>query len=174
MWRTCGRCRVAEVIERLTGVTDHPGHVWYILRDQLRWSWQLTDEAIAAVKAQQVVVKTNRLRAGSAWHDHGFLFVDELGEPFTQSNINHAIRIVGRRAGVERVHAHLLRRTTATYLHARGVPLATIQAILGHATIGYIDATALDTLEVAREAMRDAFTEIRRAGAGSPDPSRPI
>ncbi len=86
----------------------------------------------------------------------------------------HRRRIVGRRAGVERVHAHLLRRTTATYLHARGVPLATIKAILGHATIGYIDATALDTLEVAREAMRDAFTEIRRAGAGSPDPSRPI
>jgi transposase len=32
--------RVAEVIERLTGVAYHPGHVWYILRDHLRWSWQ--------------------------------------------------------------------------------------------------------------------------------------
>ena len=32
--------RVAEVIERLTGVAYHPGHIWYILRDQLRWSWQ--------------------------------------------------------------------------------------------------------------------------------------
>ena len=32
--------RVAEVIERLTGVAYHPGYVWYLLRDQLRWSWQ--------------------------------------------------------------------------------------------------------------------------------------
>jgi transposase len=32
--------RVAEVIERLTGVAYHPGYVWYILRKQLRWSWQ--------------------------------------------------------------------------------------------------------------------------------------
>jgi transposase len=32
--------RVAEVIERLTGVSYHPGYVWYILRKQLRWSWQ--------------------------------------------------------------------------------------------------------------------------------------
>ena len=32
--------RVAEVIERLTGVAYHPGYVWYILRNQLRWSWQ--------------------------------------------------------------------------------------------------------------------------------------
>ena len=32
--------RVAEVIRRVTGVTYHPGHVWYLLRDQLDWSWQ--------------------------------------------------------------------------------------------------------------------------------------
>lgn len=32
--------RVAEVIRRLTGVSYHPGHVWYVLRDQLDWSWQ--------------------------------------------------------------------------------------------------------------------------------------
>ncbi len=32
--------RVAAVIQRVTGVSYHPGHVWYLLRDQLDWSWQ--------------------------------------------------------------------------------------------------------------------------------------
>jgi len=32
--------RVAEVIERVTGVAYHPGHVWYLLRDRLDWTWQ--------------------------------------------------------------------------------------------------------------------------------------
>src|SRR6266545_6417632 len=32
--------RVAEVIERVTGVSYHPAHVWYILRHSLKWSWQ--------------------------------------------------------------------------------------------------------------------------------------
>jgi transposase len=32
--------RVAEVIERVTGVAYHPGHVWRILREQLGWSRQ--------------------------------------------------------------------------------------------------------------------------------------
>ena len=32
--------RVAEVIERLTGVAYHPAHVWSILRQELKWSWQ--------------------------------------------------------------------------------------------------------------------------------------
>src|SRR5437588_6402937 len=32
--------RVAEVIERTTGVHYHPARVWYILRRALGWSWQ--------------------------------------------------------------------------------------------------------------------------------------
>ena len=32
--------RVADVIERLTGVSYHPARVWYILRQGLNWSWQ--------------------------------------------------------------------------------------------------------------------------------------
>ena len=32
--------RVAEVIERVTGVSYHPAHVWYLLRHELKWSWQ--------------------------------------------------------------------------------------------------------------------------------------
>jgi hypothetical protein len=32
--------RVADVIERITGVAYHPHHVWRILREQLGWSWQ--------------------------------------------------------------------------------------------------------------------------------------
>jgi transposase len=32
--------RVAEVIERISGVSYHPRHVWRVLRQQLGWSWQ--------------------------------------------------------------------------------------------------------------------------------------
>jgi transposase len=32
--------RVAEVIERVSGVRYHPGHVWRVLREQLGWSRQ--------------------------------------------------------------------------------------------------------------------------------------
>src|SRR5215831_898203 len=32
--------RVADIIARVTGVSYHPGHVWYVLRDQLDWTWQ--------------------------------------------------------------------------------------------------------------------------------------
>jgi transposase len=32
--------RVAEVIQQIAGVSYHPAHVWYILRQGLKWSWQ--------------------------------------------------------------------------------------------------------------------------------------
>ena len=32
--------RVAEVIHRVTGVAYHPHYVWYLLRQQLHWTWQ--------------------------------------------------------------------------------------------------------------------------------------
>src|ERR687885_2125810 len=32
--------RVAEVIERVSGVSYHPHHVWRLLREQLGWTWQ--------------------------------------------------------------------------------------------------------------------------------------
>jgi transposase len=32
--------RVAEVIERTTGVQYHPARVWHILRHELGWSWE--------------------------------------------------------------------------------------------------------------------------------------
>jgi transposase len=32
--------RVAEVIHRVTGASYHPRYVWYLLRQQLHWTWQ--------------------------------------------------------------------------------------------------------------------------------------
>jgi transposase len=60
--------RVAEVIERVTGVSYHPAHVWSILRHELRWSWQRparranerNDEAIQ----QWVKTRWPRLKKG--------------------------------------------------------------------------------------------------------------
>jgi transposase len=48
--------RVAAVIERVTGVAYHPGHVWRILRQQLGWSRQrparrATERDDAAIEA---------------------------------------------------------------------------------------------------------------------------
>ena len=66
--------RVAEVIQRLTGISYHPGNVWYLLRNQLDWTWQRparraverNEEAIA----QWVEKRWPQLKKGQSARTH--------------------------------------------------------------------------------------------------------
>lgn len=53
----------------------------------------------------------------------------------TKSGIEYVVRDIGKRAKVECVHPHRFRRTLATRLLERGMPIEQVQAILGHAKI---------------------------------------
>jgi transposase len=73
--------RVATLIERLTGVRFHPGHVWYLLR-ALHWSVQRPgrqaqerDEAAIAMEADPVAAGKKNARRRRAW----LVFEDESG-----------------------------------------------------------------------------------------------
>lgn len=65
------------------------------------------------------------------------LFVSERA-PYTRltkSGIEQIIGIIGERAGVSECHPHRFRRTLATRLIDRGVPIEQVQLILGHSKI---------------------------------------
>lgn len=53
-------------------------------------------------------------------------------ERMTKSQIEHVIKQIGDRAGVENCHPHRFRRTLATRLLERGMPIEQVQMILGH------------------------------------------
>ena len=62
------------------------------------------------------------------------LFVTER-EPYdrlTKSGVEYIVSKVGQRAGVSNCHPHRFRRTLATRLIDRGVPIEQVQSILGH------------------------------------------
>ena len=46
--------------------------------------------------------------------------------------MEYILRDIGHRAHVENVHPHRFRRTLATRLLERGMPIEQVQAILGH------------------------------------------
>lgn len=53
----------------------------------------------------------------------------------TKSGIEYIVRDIGKRANVEGVHPHRFRRTLATRLLERGMPIEQVQTILGHSKI---------------------------------------
>lgn len=63
------------------------------------------------------------------------LFMNARGRGMTKQNIEELMRIIGKRAGVSKVHPHRFRRTMATNAMKRGMPVQYIQVILGHSKL---------------------------------------
>ena len=63
------------------------------------------------------------------------LFMNARGRGMTKQNIEELMRIIGKRAGVLKVHPHRFRRTMATNAMKRGMPVQYIQVILGHSKL---------------------------------------
>jgi site-specific recombinase XerD len=65
----------------------------------------------------------------------GYVFTNAKGQPFNHSWLSYHIEKVCKKAGLRRISWHVLRHTFASHLAMKGVPLNTVQALLGHSTI---------------------------------------
>ena len=60
------------------------------------------------------------------------LFIGLRAERLQPNGVRVMLKVLGRKTGVENVHPHRFRRTLATNLIARGMPIQEVAAVLGH------------------------------------------
>ncbi len=126
----------------------------------------LSNEAIAALRAEEDRRESMRRAAGDQWTESGFLFVDSHGRPLAPPVLSGAFARVAKKANLPaRYSLHSLRHTAATWMLASGMDLTTVQAVLGHSE-GH---TTLKTYShvVAGRAAKAVSTigqQLRRAG----------
>ena len=63
------------------------------------------------------------------------LFLTVAGDPVCRDSVNKIIQRLAKRAGIPRLHAHLLRHTFAVRYLINGGDVFTLQKILGHTTL---------------------------------------
>lgn len=83
------------------------------------------------------------------------LFLTRLKKPYHPGGVQLMLRVIGEKCGVENIHPHRFRRTLATNMAKRGMPIQEIQRILGHANI----ATTLVYIETENSRTQAAYKQ---------------
>jgi integrase len=130
----------------------------------------LTAGAVAALRANRTRQIEQRLRAGSAWQDAGYVFTTEAGTPVRASNfMRRHFYPIAERAGIptrrqpdgsQRVRFHDLRYGCGSLLISLGVKPKIVQTILRHSRL----ATTMDLyVHAYDEDLREAVGTLDRA-----------
>jgi len=106
----------------------------------------------------------DRLAAGPAWTDGGYVFTRENGLPLYGELVIKHWRALSDRLNLPRMTFHDLRGTAATHMHFLGAQAKEIQATLGHtnaATTMNLYAHALPAgLRANADRMNVLFQEV--------------
>ncbi|GAA2441558.1 tyrosine-type recombinase/integrase [Streptomyces glaucus] len=124
-----------------------------------QWPW----EALKKFRAQQA---REKLAAGEAYTDTGYVVVNELGMALNTRQLReHAYRAM-RRLGLRQVRLYDARHSCLTYLAVNGVPDVVLAAWAGHANASF---TKRKYVHVAPEDMRAAAAAWDAFHGGTPE-----
>jgi integrase len=128
-----GRLRVARSLQRIGGKLQ----LTETQTPKSRRTLPLPQDAVRALRAHRVRQLEERLAAGPDWRDGGFdlIFTNRTGGPIELVNLHRAYKRLLTKAGLPSIRFHNLRHSAASLMLTQGVPIKTIQEILGHTSI---------------------------------------
>jgi integrase len=125
-----GALTVAQIVTTLKG----RAHVSTPKTQRSRRTLELAPELVAMLREQRRRQAQHRLAFGGMWQDHGLVFPRPDGLPINPTGASKKFRTYADRCGLESIGPHGLRHSFASALDASGEGLATISALLGHAS----------------------------------------
>jgi len=100
-----------------------------------RRPYELSPQAVEALRAHHARQAKERLFAGRAWAGTDHVIATEIGTPVDPSNFRRRFSSVATAAGLVGCHPHELRHTAASLMLSRDVPLHIVADVLGHSSI---------------------------------------
>jgi len=94
----------------------------------------LDAQLVAPLRAHKARQASEKLAAGPAYDDDGWLFCDELGTPYYPDSLSTWFDRKVKELGLARIRLHDTRHTAASLMLASGVPVKVVAEMLGHAS----------------------------------------
>ena len=120
----------------------------------------LPDAAVRALRAHKVRQLEERLAAGSRWQDRALVFPSRVGTPYEPHGLHDDFKRVLAKATLPDIRFHDLRHSAASLMLAQGIPLRSIQDILGHSSITLTANLYAHVGEQLRREAADAMDAI--------------
>ena len=102
------------------------------------------------LRRRNVQQKEDKLKAGSAWQDDGYVFTNEIGEHISPHTLYHNYKRIAAAIGLPDARLHDLRHSYAVAALQAGDDIKTVQGNLGH----HAAAFTLDTYAHVTEQMK--------------------
>lgn len=145
--------RVSELINiRLSDIIDNK----ILVKgkgSKYRWvypnekAWELVNEYIHTFREQKI--KRKHL-------DTDILFISNNGTPMKSSVLNATWKNIAARCGINiNIHNHTFRHTMATSMINQGVPIESVQNILGHADVSTTQIYAVKSIDQIQKEIKN-------------------
>lgn len=119
---------------------------------------------VALLKSLRARQAADRLAAGSAYEESGYVLVDALGRPVRPEAFSDRFADVCAEADVPATRLHDVRHTVATLLHRSGVAPADAAGLLGHTVAVHLSTYVTSTergAQTAAAALGEALAAVR-------------
>jgi integrase len=120
----------------------------------------LPEVAAKALRAHRVRQLEERLAEGSRWRDHELVFPTTIGTPLEPHSLHDDFKRILVKAGLPEIRFHDLRHSAASLMLAQGIPLRSIQEILGHSSIALTANLYAHVGEQLKREVADAMDAI--------------
>lgn len=120
---------------------------------------RLSPGVVALLRADRKVQAAERLKAANVWHESGYVFTTENGQPVDPRNFLRALTSAATRAGLSGVGVHTLRHSAASALLEAGIGLKTVSEMLGHSSVAITGDIYQHVSDGAAQAAADALSD---------------
>ncbi|MFC7221478.1 tyrosine-type recombinase/integrase, partial [Streptomyces polyrhachis] len=128
----------------------------------------LPEVLIVPLREQRERQDGQRLRAGAAWVEGGYVFTGDKGQPMNEDALASAFKRLCRTLGLRAIRLHDLRHGASTLLADTGAKPHEAQAIMGHS---HVDTTLSVYTHAALQSQREALDRVGALlGAEKPAP----
>ncbi len=94
----------------------------------------LDDALVAMLRKHKARQAGEKLAAGTAYEEGGYVVADELGRPYHPDYVSGRFDTLVAELGLRRIRLHDTRHTAASLMLSSGVPVKVVQEMLGHSS----------------------------------------